>query len=630
MARSNNINRQSKSKNKKPKRLRKSSFNKITKSFQVFNNDSDHYNKYENLTLDVSDSEDTSTLPILSSNNSSSATLSNEIPSVDVFSSDNEDVAYEMNSKDAMKNHLELNTDFIPFSDDSEEEEEDDLIVENTNVEEEAEIYGNERSLNNDYPWLLNHDHSKQRDIIEWLTLEIKDFVAYISPSREEIKLRNKAVSKLGRAIKELWSDSELLVFGSYATDLYLPGSDIDCVVNSASGNKEHRSYLYELARFLKKKNLATSIEVIARARVPIIKFIEPESGVHIDISFERTNGVEAAKLIREWLDMTPGLRELVLIVKQFLTARRLNDVHTGGLGGFSIICLVYSFLHLHPKLRTDEIDPLENLGVLLIDFFELYGKNFAYDEVALSFISGYPSYMPKSNWGSLPPSRSSFTLAIQDPGDASNNLSRGSFNVRDIKKSFSGAFELLTSKCFEMDASTFKDRVGKSILGNVIKYKGKQRDFKDERDLVVNRAIIENELYHRKRSSSYFDDDLFLDPSADEALVGQQDELELYSLDQPVKKKVKKSTKTLRKLKKIKQEAQKKEEKPQKSIDSFMGLSDDENNGDSDSKPKPQHNTKEDKRALQTKTVDAQTRRDYWLSKGQTLASPTIPKKST
>ncbi|KAI8399413.1 hypothetical protein J6895_01052 [Nakaseomyces glabratus] len=88
-----------------------------------------------------------------------------------------------------------------------------------------------------------------------------------------------------------------------------------------------------------------------------------------MDISFERLNGLEAAKLIRDWLASTPGLRELVLVVKQFLHSRRLNNVHSGGLGGFSIICLVYSFLRMHPRIITAEIDPLENLGVLLIEF---------------------------------------------------------------------------------------------------------------------------------------------------------------------------------------------------------------------------------------------------------------------
>ena len=402
-----------------------------------------------------------------------------------------------------LNNDIAKNNDFIAFSSSSEEE-----IDEEAEFAKKGENEEDKKILSTDYPWIINHDHSKQKEIADWLTMEIQDFVAYISPNREEIKMRNETISKIRNAVQQLWPDADLHVFGSYATDLYLPGSDIDCVVNSKSNDKQNRNSLYALASHLKKHNLATEIEVIAKARVPIIKFIEPGSKIHIDVSFERTNGLEAAKLIRGWLDSTPGLRELVLIVKQFLNARRLNNVHTGGLGGFSIICLVYSFLCLHPRMLASEIEAKDNLGVLLIDFFELYGKNFGYDHVALTVTDGDAKYLPKSQWRELHPIRSPFALAIQDPGDVSNNISRGSFNLRDIKKAFAGAFDLLTNRCFELDKAPFKERLGNSILGNVIKYRGKARDFKDERGLVTNKAIVENEKYHKKRSRIIHDND--------------------------------------------------------------------------------------------------------------------------
>lgn len=432
---------------------------------------------------------------------------------------------------------LANNDDFISLSASSEDEQAEQ---EEEREKQELEIKKEKQKeiLNTDYPWILNHDHSKQKEISDWLTFEIKDFVAYISPSREEIEIRNQTISTIREAVKQLWPDADLHVFGSYSTDLYLPGSDIDCVVTSELGGKESRNNLYSLASHLKKKNLATEVEVVAKARVPIIKFVEPHSGIHIDVSFERTNGIEAAKLIREWLDDTPGLRELVLIVKQFLHARRLNNVHTGGLGGFSIICLVFSFLHMHPRIITNEIDPKDNLGVLLIEFFELYGKNFGYDDVALGSSDGYPVYFPKSTWSAIQPIKNPFSLAIQDPGDESNNISRGSFNIRDIKKAFAGAFDLLTNRCFELHSATFKDRLGKSILGNVIKYRGKARDFKDERGLVLNKAIIENENYHKKRSRIIHDEDFAEDTVTSTATATTTDDD--YEITNPPAKKAK------------------------------------------------------------------------------------------
>ncbi|GMM57328.1 non-canonical poly(A) polymerase [Maudiozyma humilis] len=643
---------------KQVRRMRKSSFNKVQREAQVFHSEVDHFNNYESLTLDVSDSElaAESDSEFASQSSSESTVLFKDtnqkkqrtVPVAVVGSEGDSD------DEDALRiNGLESNSDFIAFSDsDSSSEAEDNFPSTATATDDDytdasvsrspsttavdddntaLDKDSTARSRNSEYPWLLNHNHSTQRDVSKWLNLEIRDFIAYISPSKQEIETRNNTITKLRRAVKRLWPDSSLQVFGSYATDLYLPGSDIDCVIKSESGNLEHRSYLYELSRYLKSNRIAKQVEVIAHARVPIIKFVDVESDLHIDVSFERVNGIQVAKIIRGWLDDTPGLRELVLIVKQFLKSRRLNDVHTGGLGGMSIVCLIYSFLYLHPRLRSDEISPEDNLGVLLMDFFELYGKNFSFENVALAFHDDIPTYMPKSHWRALPPSRGSISLAIQDPLDASNNISRASYNVTGIRKAFSGAFDMLANKCYEMNEATFKDRVGKSILGRVIKYKGGARHFRDERELVKNRAIVENEAYHRKRSRTQMeddDDDMFLGPSDDDLLTGGQNEMDMYHLSGPATKKQKKAKSKTKALPNREANAPPKPKKKASrkhthNIDELMGISDDTE----DSEPAKTAPAAK-KHPLNAATVDAQTRRDYWLSKGQTLASVTIPSK--
>lgn len=661
-----------KKKQKKVKKLRKSSLSKAQKNFAVFNKVDEHVNKYENLDIDLSDTEEnraSKNSVILIQDGDEAGDEPKEIQVVDIESESEEDEPSTKSASEQVsegsntdENALDNNDDFIPFafsSDDEDDDSGDDdkngggnkdsgeyndkgstavqaetagsYDYDNYDDEYPTEDTRSRKTLNTDYPWILNHDHSKQREIADWLTLEIKDFVAYISPSREEIEARNQTISKIRNAVKRLWPDADLHVFGSFATDLYLPGSDIDCVINSGAGDKENRNSLYSLASFLKRQKLATQVEVISKARVPIIKFVEPESQIHIDVSFERTNGLEAAKVIRGWLEHTPGLRELVLIVKQFLSARRLNSVHTGGLGGFSIICLVYSFLQLHPRIISGDINCLENLGTLAIDFFELYGKNFAYDDVAISVSEHQASYLPKSEYPNLQNPRTTFSLAIQDPGDPDNNISRGSFNVRDIKKAFAGAFDLLTNRCFELDAATFKDRLGKSILGNVIKYRGKQRDFKDERDLVVNKAIAENELYHRKRGTIVHED-VFTDVSDTE-----DKEAELYKLEEPPKKKQRKN-KSKSKEKTSKVQATKSTQKPAASntpaskpvhnetVENLMGINDDDEDDYNPTTAVPLDVEDEDnsdgksRSDIRKKSVDAQTKRDYWLSKGQAL----------
>ncbi|EGV62342.1 Poly(A) polymerase [Yamadazyma tenuis] len=395
-------------------------------------------------------------------------------------------------------NELAQNNDFIEFgfaSSSEEEEEKEDGEFSDDGVISNDEAQVNALTPTSLYPWIKAHDHSKQKEIADWLTMEIKDFVSYISPSKEEIMARNSVVKTLKQQIKVCWPDAEAHVFGSFATDLYLPGSDIDMVVVSKNGDCENRHKLYQLSSFLRSKKLAKDIEVIAGAKVPIIKFVDPKTNIHLDISFERTNGLDAARRIRKWLETTAGLRELVLVVKQFLRSRKLNNVHVGGLGGYATIILCYHFIKMHPRVSTENMTASENLGTLLIEFFELYGRNFSFDNLVIAFDgkTDSPKYLKKYKYPSLIASRNPFALVVQDPDDPGNNITRSSYNLRDIKKSFGGAFQLLVDRCYYLHSASYKKRIGQSILGDIIKYKGKERDFKDERDLVVNHALVKH-----------------------------------------------------------------------------------------------------------------------------------------
>jgi non-canonical poly(A) RNA polymerase PAPD5/7 len=74
---------------------------------------------------------------------------------------------------------------------------------------------------------------------------------------------------------------------------------------------------------------------------------------------------------------------------------RGLNQAYSGGLGSYGLITIITSFLQMHPKIQNERIRQEDNLGVLLIDFFELYSQRFNYDIVGID-IRGDGEYFPK------------------------------------------------------------------------------------------------------------------------------------------------------------------------------------------------------------------------------------------
>lgn len=177
---------------------------------------------------------------------------------------------------------------------------------------------------------------------------------------------------------------------------------------------------LRALANVIKRARITSRVTVIAKAKVPIIKFVTTYGRLNVDISINQGNGVVAGKIVNGFLHDMRGcglaLRSLVIIAKAFLNQRGMNEVYTGGLGSYSIVCLAVSFLQMHPKIRRGEIDAENNLGVLVMEFFELYGCYFNYEEVGISVRKG-GSYFSKRQRGWYDSLKKNL-LSIEDPTD--------------------------------------------------------------------------------------------------------------------------------------------------------------------------------------------------------------------
>lgn len=74
-------------------------------------------------------------------------------------------------------------------------------------------------------------------------------------------------------------------------------------------------------------KHPQSCTQVVAKAKVPIIKFVENESSVNFDISFDVPNGPIAAGFVRDLMETLPPMKPLVLVLKIFLQQRAFNEV---------------------------------------------------------------------------------------------------------------------------------------------------------------------------------------------------------------------------------------------------------------------------------------------------------------
>lgn len=167
------------------------------------------------------------------------------------------------------------------------------------------------------------------------------------------------------------------------------------------------------------------SIRVLDKASVPIVKLTDSETQVKVDISFNMQSGVQSAELIRDYKLQYPVLSKLVLVLKQFLLQRDLNEVFTGGISSYSLILMCISFLQLHPRQNSYNN---ANLGVLLLEFLELYGRKFNYMKTGISIKNG-GRYLPKEELQrEMVDGHRPSLLCIEDPLTPGNDIGRSSY----------------------------------------------------------------------------------------------------------------------------------------------------------------------------------------------------------
>ena len=99
------------------------------------------------------------------------------------------------------------------------------------------------------------------------------------------------------------------------------------------------------------------------------------EFNLGIDLSFENDTGIVANYTFADWKARYPAMPIIATLIKQFLLMRGLNEVVDGGLGGFSVTCLVTSLLQNMPRIQTGELVPEDNLGEVLLEFLDFYGN---------------------------------------------------------------------------------------------------------------------------------------------------------------------------------------------------------------------------------------------------------------
>jgi len=235
--------------------------------------------------------------------------------------------------------------------------------------------------------------------------------------------------------VYSLSSDLDTVVYGSLATKLCMPWSDIDLIVVSQTNRDlSIDRVLSQLEVRLKEyPSMFSEVKYISGATIPVIKAVctHKYANKRVDITIQdgKHNGIKCVELVKKYLHTYEPLKYLVVAFKQLIYNSRLNDPYQGGLTSYALILMIVAFLQFK-SLNAKPTDPnplalkSPNLGMLFIEFLNLYAN---LDYASLEISPFLPSakidrspYSPK-----LEHKFDMNAIVITDPLNAMNNVAR-------------------------------------------------------------------------------------------------------------------------------------------------------------------------------------------------------------
>ena len=283
------------------------------------------------------------------------------------------------------------------------------------------------------------------------LTKDILDFQKY---NKSQIKQKSDKIYSIRSSLHQVLElnkyDYNVYIFGSYATGLCLPWSDLDLILVSKNQNIKNDntiSILHEIKNLLNNENWIFTPNLITDYAFPYITFSTDEKHgfikVNLTVQDNKNNGYKCVKIIQDFLNSYKNLEPLTLIIKQLMKCSNSlfslsnNSINNTSetLNSYSIILMIVYFLQFKLMGRIDRtvemINNPDNLGDLFINFL-LYYINYDYNEKNYIFVrTGLKDSIESDDYLYLNSFRSK--LIIIDPLDHKNNVSLKTGDFRNI-----------------------------------------------------------------------------------------------------------------------------------------------------------------------------------------------------
>ena len=322
-----------------------------------------------------------------------------------------------------------------------------------------------------------------EKYIKEMLKKDIMDFHLYI---KSNIKSKQKPINNIRSSLQEILElneyDFTVYVFGSYATGLCLPWSDLDLILISKNPQAKYdenysNEKLKEIQNLLSQTNWVdkNTLKFVNYRAFPYLKFSTDEKHgfmkVNLTIKDMKNKGYECAKLTSNFLKSYKSMEPIILVLKNLMyyskTLFSLSEYYENqkeNLNSYSIVLMVVFFIQYQiMQINIQTVNSPEYIGELFINLLQYYNN---FTEGFVFVRTGIEDIIENRDFLELKQSKNS--LVVIDPLNHKNNVFGKDIIFDHIKIIFK---VILNSSKMKCDCSChyikdYQNKNGQNITG--------------------------------------------------------------------------------------------------------------------------------------------------------------------
>ena len=326
-------------------------------------------------------------------------------------------------------------------------------------------------------PDLVSIDETQIQTLDTELSVLIKKIGDAKAKSRESLTKHLKSL-----LFRRFGKNAVIESFGSSVTNLSIGTGDLDLCLSFK--NKPPQKVLRKLSGLLHEEGME-NIQLIPKARIPIIKFKDPRSGLDVDISLDNRLAIHNSMMLKSYAQ-EERLQRLIQMIKYWASRRGINNAFEGTLSSYAwTLMSIQHAQMIKPPLapnRQENIEPNpltfkgttydvgyndehyetennQSLASLLISFFERFATRWDWENMVVSVRSGEALSTKAKKWkhtGPLPlevvtgadNGWMEHVMPIEDPFNHEHDLSRvvRAEGAMTIQNEFMRIIELLSN----------------------------------------------------------------------------------------------------------------------------------------------------------------------------------------